>query len=101
MSSSVRARLSVVNTNGDDRERADAVGEAGDFDPVAADLGGIADAVQAELVEIGAVDEHGVARADAGERAFDDIPGREAAILDVGADHDSEGGAARPASSIR
>ena len=89
--SSKRAR--AVERREDERrhgERADALGEADDAHARCSDLGGVADALEAEFGQIGLVDDHRIARAEAGNVALDDVPGRQAAVLVVGADHDDE-----------
>ena len=71
-------------------ERADALGQARDAHARGADLGGVADALDAKLRQIGLVDDHGIARAQSGNVALDHIPRGQAAVLGIGADHHHE-----------
>ena len=72
------------------RERADALGEADDTHTRCSDLRGVADTLEAEFGQIGLVHDHRIARAKRRDVTLDDVPGRQAAVLVIGADHDHQ-----------
>ncbi len=69
------------------REGSDAPGDGAHAHPPALDLGGIADIGDPEVLEIGFVNRDRIGCRECCGRPFDDVPGREAALLAVGADH--------------
>ena len=75
-------------------EGADAVGDGADGHLGVVDLGLVAGALDAELVEVGIVDGDGGRRGKRGDAALGDVPRQRAALGRIGADQQGRGGAA-------